>query len=65
MPPIHIRRLEDDSIQFNAGSPYVFQSADGVDALLNEVADLDSQQDDDELYDQMVELLERYGECSY
>ena len=60
--PVHCRRLENGSVQVNVGNPYVIRDGSQMDAFLNDLMDINTDVEPDELYDAFVALLDPHSD---
>ena len=61
--PVHCRQHDDGSVQVDAGNPFVIRDGDQMDVFLNDVMDINTDVEPDELFDDFLGLLDAY--CDY
>ena len=58
--PVYCRRHDDGSVQVDAGNPYVIDDGDQLDSLLNDIMDINTDVEPDELFDEFVGIVAGY-----
>ena len=58
--PVYCRRHDDGSVQVDAGNPYVIDDGDQLDLLLNDIMDINTDVEPDELFDEFVGIVAGY-----
>ena len=61
--PVLCRQLQDGSVRIDAGNPFRICDRDEMDAFLNDVMDINTDVEPDELLDELLDLLDPF--CDY
>lgn len=60
--PVSCRLLEDGSVRIDAGNPFRIRDRDQMDAFLNDVMDIHTDVEPDELLDDLLALLDPFSD---